>query len=537
MSGSHGIGSEGSGEQCRLLAPSLAAFVEGALPPAEMQAIAAHVAGCGWCAAEVAAYAAVTPLLREATSPTPPASLRAGLYARIAAEARRASQRHRTSKLEIVMRETDASQTSAVSAPTQPDRPPSRRRPSPAIARWGGLVAAVLVVGLLAGVLSTRLPGRNTMGQVPRPTATATVQRACAPNDIQASLPARSSLTDLAMTGPDTGWAVGSVADSDLLPTTSHTLILRLSDCQWQPISYSVPNASLESVAAVSPNEIWVVGTQGQGPLLLHYKDGVWSTAVPLIVAADLDAFLLVRAQPNGEVWIAGRTPFSLRGSSTIVLLHLADGQWTRIETPLDDVSDLAPDGPGDAWLVGTKSSSQVYEFAHVQGGALTQEIPANPGIELTKLHMLAANDGWAVGYVPVGGNDTGNNPLIMRPLVLHYDGTRWTQEPGGAMYASARGIDVFGQGMAWAYYTNGGSPEYIVSTRREVGGSWKNVAWPFNDVQSISRLTCVTSDDCWALGSYPLPDRNIGGVVVKGFGSLLLRFANGGWYEYGHVK
>ena len=104
-------------------------------------------------------------------------------------------------------------------------------------------------------------------------------------------------------------------------------------------------------------------------------------------------------------------------------------------------------------------------------------------------------------------------------------------------MYASARGIDVFGQGMAWAYYTNGGSPEYIVSTRREVGGSWKNVAWPFNDVQSISRLTCVTSDDCWALGSYPLPDRNIGGVVVKGSGSLLLRFANGGWYEYGHVK
>src|SRR5262249_32270576 len=86
MSGSRGErAGEGPSEQCRLLAPSLAAFAEGALPPEEAESVAAHVAGCGWCAARMAAYAEVDALVREAPSPSPPPSLRAGLYARIAA--------------------------------------------------------------------------------------------------------------------------------------------------------------------------------------------------------------------------------------------------------------------------------------------------------------------------------------------------------------------------------------------------------------------------------------------------------------------
>jgi hypothetical protein len=152
------------------------------------------------------------------------------------------------------------------------------------------------------------------------------------------------------------------------------------------------------------------------------------------------------------------------------VLLHLTGGRWTRIETPLNDVSDLAP-------------------------------------------------------------------VLVMQSFLMHDDGKQWAREPGAAAYASARGVDVFGQGVAWAYYSNGRSLEFIVATRRELAGNWMNVAWPFKDVQSISHLTCVTPDSCRALGSHPLPDRNAGGVVVKDFGSLLLHFATGAWYEDGHMK
>src|SRR5689334_787829 len=106
MSGSRGNGNDWPSGECRVFAPSLAAFAEDALPPAEAHAVAAHLAGCDRCAQRVAAFAEVDALIHAAPLPTPPASLRAGLYARIsarssAAETRQASNGHLATELEL----------------------------------------------------------------------------------------------------------------------------------------------------------------------------------------------------------------------------------------------------------------------------------------------------------------------------------------------------------------------------------------------------------------------------------------------------
>src|SRR5262249_39008630 len=95
MFGSQGAGSNRPDEAGHVFEPLLAAIAEGALPPGEGGAVAAHVAECDWCAARVATYAEVDALIRAAPAPLPPASLRAGLYASIAAEARQAAELQR----------------------------------------------------------------------------------------------------------------------------------------------------------------------------------------------------------------------------------------------------------------------------------------------------------------------------------------------------------------------------------------------------------------------------------------------------------
>jgi hypothetical protein len=418
------------------------------------------------------------------------------------------------------------------------------------------LVATVLIVALLATVL-TRLGQNHTktppavMPTTTTKVATVTPAPACPPGEVQASLPPLTTLFDLAMTSPGTGWAVGSVSDGNNTVQdpqgTSHSIVLRLADCHWAPFGSSLPNGAFWSIAMVSPNEGWMTGERSHTPLLLHYTadatGGTWSQ-VNLAPMGDVSGLGLVRALPSGEIWIASGDSGTSAGSGR-ALLHRAGGTWTRIPINVAEIDDIGPVGPGDVWIIGRSwpaDNTSVPELAHLQGGTITQVIKLDPRNAYTNLRVFAPDDVWAYGVATVSGNETSADPTVTRPLTLHYNGSQWTETNTGVS-PSARHIDVLGPGMAWAYTTAVPDPqrgEFIVSTQRELAGSWTTVAWPFKDVRAIAHITCVTPDDCWALGDYALPNTtrtNPDGTtfVVINEGWLLLRYANGAWYQYGH--
>jgi hypothetical protein len=338
------------------------------------------------------------------------------------------------------------------------------------------------------------------------------------------------------MTSPGTGWAVGATADSVSDIPTYHSLILRLSDCKWEPFGASLPGATLASLSMVSLAEGWAAGAQGQKPLLFHFENGVWNVVTPP-PTGDIIRFFIVRAGPTGEVWVAGLSPSEIAGRNGIAILRLSGGQWKRIETPFVEAYDIAPTGPGDAWIIGRKSPGanvSFEELAHVQGSSIVNESPLDGAITLTHLRMLSPTNGWAMGDMYLGGGDITDNPQVSRAIALHYDGAQWAEASTGASGA-ARVVDVLGQGTAWSYTTKG-VPEFIVSTQRQIAGQWRDVPWPFKDIQSFSRLTCVTpdQDDCWAIGFYLWPAT--GEITGKNYSWLLLRYANGAWHQYGHA-
>ena len=95
----------------------------------------------------------------------------------------------------------------------------------------------------------------------------------------------------------------------------------------------------------------------------------------------------------------------------------------------------------------------------------------------------------------------------------------------------------VLGQGEAWSYTYTSTIPQYINATQREHAGQWQSVAWPYKDSGDVRNLTCVTADDCWATGSYMLPDIQVGTVNMVGRqAAVLLRYAGGAWHEYGRA-
>jgi hypothetical protein len=165
--------------------------------------------------------------------------------------------------------------------------------------------------------------------------------------------------------------------------------------------------ADLSSVSAVSPADIWAVGVQnpvgGDGSgLALHWDGSAWTQVTVPAGAASLHAVAAVSAR---DVWAAG---YAAPGA---YLAHYDGTSWTQPPLPA-----LTP-APG-------------------QGEQQDAEINA--------LSAISADDVWAAGEVVNGG--TG-----VAPLMLHWDGTAWSQRSVPAGSYVLESVSASGPGDAWA--------------------------------------------------------------------------------------
>jgi len=178
------------------------------------------------------------------------------------------------------------------------------------------------------------------------------------------------SLTSIAFSSSTNGFAVGSVYTS----ATGWTWIAYHYDgTSWSSYTYGSSSAGLSSVAIVSNNEAWAVGSKGSSPLILHYTTSGW----------------------NEDTSYNGYYP-----SGTNLL-------------------GVGTDGANDVWVVGYINSTTRFYTMHYNGHAWVQV--NTPSISLSswydwKLESVAVNSGyaWAGGYdeATVSSND---NPLVFQ--------------------------------------------------------------------------------------------------------------------------
>ncbi len=169
-----------------------------------------------------------------------------------------------------------------------------------------------------------------------------------------------ASIRAMSATGPDDVWAVGgaSILHWDGRRWTTSTF----GDAAFPPLGVpgpqwpgDRPRLVLLDVDAVSPTEVWAVGTlQGTrraDAVALRY-DGTRWTSVPVPAKNDrpgrayAGSFSAVAADGHGGFWAATQPQVSI--------LHYADGRWTRDRIPKGlpgAVTDLAT-VPGGTHLI-----------------------------------------------------------------------------------------------------------------------------------------------------------------------------------------
>lgn len=258
-------------------------------------------------------------------------------------------------------------------------------------------------------------------------------------------------------------WAVGSY--SDIADGPSHTLVLHWDGATWSESSsrdVGTAGSSLSGVTAISPSDIWAVGSVSEGEafqgtsLTEHWDGQRWRVVrSPNVTGADGTFLAAVTAVTSDDVWAVGssHTP----GLAEPVAVHWNGSKW-KIE-PTDDpdhyggyLTSVYAAAPDDVWAVGT--NYHVYQhvlFEHWDGIRWTAVDAPTPGKATftNSIEGTSSTDIWAVGQEWAKGRS--EDPL----LIEHWDGTAWTDasiydRPGG-QNGYLFGVSTDASDDAWA--------------------------------------------------------------------------------------
>jgi hypothetical protein len=286
---------------------------------------------------------------------------------------------------------------------------------------------------------------------------------------------------------------------------------------------------SLNAVTALSPTNVWAVGTRPGPPptdiepAIEHWDGTSWVFVAPAINAGRGVGIAAVSAD---NIWaIIGGGAEQWNGTS-----------WGKIANPkgvnqLDAVTALS-DGTVVAVGVGTNNSSDIVsnnaskwpsvsaathrQDHHAPTGDVRPPAGASQSSTGTGLHVVAspfisnssldaaaiitANDIWAVGDIQTGSTTE-------QTLAEHFDGTSWSVVPTPSFSnAVLNGVAGAASNDVWAV----GSENPFSSSSNTLIEHWNGTSWsvvPSPRLPKGSSLTGVTapaSNNVWAVGFSP---------------------------------
>lgn len=292
-------------------------------------------------------------------------------------------------------------------------------------------------------------------------------------------------------------WAVGIRLLDGFQET--RPLALRRQGGRWvatpQPIR---TNARLLSVAIGPAGQVWAVGSstadQVDRPLVLRWDGRAWRVIKP--PAVPTGTFGDVAVGPDGTVWVAGWA--SVDGAERGVVYTYAHGSWRLLGDGLEQTingNTLLVRSATEAWLGANPG------LARFDGKRWTpvEEFPGDGSQILTGLAADGPTDIWAAGVA--------HTPDRERPLVVHYDGSRWRTIETPAEYAQLYAVALWnGQPVAVGerFFESGDlviNKPYVLARR---GGRFVAVEAPAVPKAATGVLTGLAADRSrlWTVGA-----------------------------------
>jgi hypothetical protein len=352
------------------------------------------------------------------------------------------------------------------------------------------------------------------------------------------SYPSINGLNAVSALSPTDAWAVGGTFAG--APGPSDSLIERWNGTAWQLVT-NPGHGNLYGVAEVSANDVWAVGRQGGEydtrynkyvftTLVMHWNGSRWSVVPspnPDLIESYLNSVAAISAN---NIWAVGYTG-DAPGSGEALVEHWDGKAWGVVSSPKPSATTGSVytavtriPGTNQLWAVGyamygtigVRTTSYFQPLIERWDGS-AWHIVASPSLpsdafstNLNGVVALSATDAWAVGDY-IGSDHT------IHPLIAHWDGASWKvvtgpAQRGGSLssVAAAGGHDVRAVGTISTGDTNNPRPHLLIEQWN--GTAWQVAPSPEPSGAPYSALDGVTTDGAgnyWAVGSYRPKDNN----------------------------
>ncbi|MGC5015380.1 hypothetical protein ACLQ2R_31870 [Streptosporangium sp. DT93] len=328
-----------------------------------------------------------------------------------------------------------------------------------------------------------------------------------------APLGGSTALLDVAATGPRDAWAVGfqdGAEDREGVPA-----VLRWNGSRWREVTVADGAGAhhLVGVSAGGPRDVWVVGN-GPSAFAAHWDGRAWTPYRPFGVAEDYR--LADVAASDGGAW------FAANGPSGAVVLEAEDGGF-RNALSTEGTFEAITSRQGDVWAVGTSATRTPMVWHGRDGSWENLAVPPIPGGVLTRVWQVSPSEVWAVGRIstsPDAGRARDLSPAgDARPLVVRWDGSRWSQVEVPVSRGVLHGVTATGPGDLWISGVDADHAGQVLVLRHD-GTTWSREYGPLlrahssdqqyeatDDVTSTGLARVPGTGTLWAVGSVGVGD------------------------------
>jgi hypothetical protein len=209
-----------------------------------------------------------------------------------------------------------------------------------------------------------------------------------------------------------------------------------------------------------------------------------------------------IQAVSATDIWVLGQN----ETTSAPLVWHGNGRTWTQIPVPGQmlhggGLAGIAATSPDSAWAVGTTGSSQTL-ILHWNGTAWSRQASPNaPGVDLLdSLTATSPGNAWAVGEAC---SKTSQN---CSPLILHWNGTRWslTRSPLVADSDHLEDVTATSPDNAWAdgltCSLTLGCPSGAMIVHWN-GQAWASQKLPATRGLGLGAIAATSASDGWAFG------------------------------------
>jgi serine/threonine protein kinase len=290
---------------------------------------------------------------------------------------------------------------------------------------------------------------------------------------------------------------------------------------------------SLHAVAVASASSAWAVGqycvtgcfktTVINQSIILHWNGNKWSR----VASPNTGGSSYLRAISTGQgsaAWAVGASCAAQCGTTfpkqKTLILSWNGSAWSQIRSPNPGATAylraISVANDGQAWAVGGFSNSVAGTTAstlilHWDGSAWTQTPSPSPGSDssLFAVSVDPRGGAWAVGRSCVSACFTTYE--TDKPLILHWNGKSWSRvpslNPAGNSYLDsvsvARTNSVWAVGMACVSGCLTSSKTYQSLTMHWDGAVWSRVISPNPGASAwLEGVTASASNGAWTVGA-----------------------------------